>query len=82
MAGWKISKVELNKSNGWKAFNNLRNSDGVIKALKETGEEIGEVKATYKGFSRGHVYIKTDIDTFNNLVAQGKVTPKDKNKEN
>ena len=80
MAGYKITKVELNKTNGWKAFKELRCTDGVKQFLRDTGEEIGDVKHVYNGWDRAHAYIKTDIDTYNNLVAQGKVIPKNKNK--
>ena len=81
MAGWKISKVELNKSNGWKAFKELRSTKGIKQALRDTGAEIGKVESVYDGWDRSHAIIKTDIDTFNNLVAQGKVIPKDNSKD-
>lgn len=81
MSDYKITKVELNSENGWKAFNNLRNDDGVLRALQDTAESLGEEVAAYKGLARSRVIVKMDKDTYDSLVASGKITPKDNDYE-
>ena len=78
---YKVTKVEVNSTGEWKAFREMRSSDGVMQALKDNAGQIGEIDAAYKGWDRAHVRIKTDIDTFNALVAAGKVIPKGESDE-
>jgi hypothetical protein len=78
MASYKITKVKLNDKSNYKAFNDLRKEDQVMQVLRETGQEMGDIETSYKGFDRSHVIVKMDKETYNRYVAEGKITPKDK----
>ena len=77
----KVEKIKLNDSGNWNAFNELRKSAGVKEVLKEAAQEIGEIETEYDGLTRHVVVVKTDIDTYNRLVAEGKIIPKGTNDE-
>lgn len=79
--GYKVDKVVLNNKNGWKAFNSMRNSDGVKKELRDAGDTMGNVIASYSGLTRAHTIIKMDKNTYDRLVAEGKVVPRNPGEE-
>lgn len=72
----KVTKIKLNDSGHWNAFNEMRKSDGVKKVLKEAAQEIGEIETEYDGLTRHVVVVKTDMDNYNRLVAEGYIVPK------
>lgn len=68
---YKIKKIKLNSDNGWKAFNNLRNDDNVVNAMKETANSIGEVDTSYNATTRAHVVAKVSKEKFDELMSGG-----------
>lgn len=75
---YKVTKVEVKRSN-WPAFSEMRKEPGVMQALREAASEIGDIDTSFTGYDRAHVIVKTDMNTYESLIAAGKVSPKDEN---
>lgn len=63
----KIEKIIWNPNNSWAGWDNLRNDDGVVQALREAGKTIGEIDTEYKGQHRARVVVKSDRETLKSL---------------
>ena len=76
--GFKIElkKIDFKPGGSWKGWDELRKDPGVMQALRDTANEIGEVETSFTGYDRAHVIARVDRDTFDNLVASGKVIPR------
>lgn len=74
---YKIDKVILNSANGWKNFNDLRNDDKVVNAMKETANTIGEIETSYKAATRAHVITKVSKEKYDELMAKGVLIKRD-----
>ena len=56
MIGYKVEKIKLNRS----GVKNLLQSDGVMNALKENANAVGDgdIISNYVGFDRCHVLVR------------------------
>lgn len=75
---WEIEKVVLVNQGGWKNFNNLRNEDGVLHELENVANTIGNLKTSYHATTRAHAGSVVDSETYESLVGQGKIIPREK----
>lgn len=74
---YKIEKVKLRNSGGWKNFNKMRNEEGVKQELENVAKQIGELDTSYHAITRAVAVAKVDKNTLERLIAQGKANKKE-----
>lgn len=75
---WKIEKVVAVNQGNWKNYNNLRNDNGVLHELESVASTIGRLKKSYHATTRAHAGSVVDKETFERLVAENKIIPREK----
>lgn len=75
---WEVEKVVAVNQSGWKNYNNLRNDDGVLQELENIASTIGRLKKSYHATTRAHAGSVVDMQTYERLVSENKIIPREK----